>query len=193
MRFFSKTLDKLKGALKKTAAVLNTDGGSIFGPAKNFTISGTARLGLLDDLIDEGKTAGRYYSPDPHPEYGSFYRSDHFSMAKVGVPAISFGDGNDLVSGGIARGEALSADFTTNRYHQPGDEWRPSWDFRGMAQDTALLHRLGLRLANSREWPNWSEDSEFRAVRDQSASERGAAVTSPEQPVPPPMPKGERG
>ena len=74
--------------------------------------------------------------------------------------------------GGIARGEALTTEYADKRYHQPGDEWSASWDFRGMAEDADLLHRLGERLANSREWPNWSPDSEFRAVRDRSADER---------------------
>jgi Zn-dependent M28 family amino/carboxypeptidase len=177
----------------KTAGVLNTDGGSIYGPAKNFTISGTAKLGLLDMLIAEGKKQGRYYSPDPHPEYGSFFRSDHFSFAKVGVPAISFGDGNDLVNGGTARGEALSKEYTDKHYHQPSDEWQPSWDFTGMAQDVQLLHNLGRDLANSRAWPNWSQDSEFRATRDQTAGERtGAAPAAPAAPAAQPV-DGERG
>ena len=176
----------------KTAGVLNTDGGSIYGPAKNFTISGTAKLGLLDMLIAEGKKQGRYYSPDPHPEYGSFFRSDHFSFAKVGVPAISFGDGNDLVKGGTARGEALSKEYTDKHYHQPSDEWQPSWDFTGMAQDVQLLHNLGRDLANSRAWPNWSQDSEFRATRDQTAGERTGAA--PPASAPPAQPAdGERG
>ncbi len=177
----------------KTAGVLNTDGGSIYGPAKNFTISGTAKLGLLDMLIAEGKKQGRYYSPDPHPEHGSFFRSDHFSFAKVGVPAISFGDGNDLVNGGTARGEALSKEYTDKHYHQPSDEWQPSWDFTGMAQDVQLLHNLGRDLANSRAWPNWSQDSEFRATRDQTAGERtGAAPAAPAAPAAQPV-DGERG
>jgi len=169
----------------KTAGVINTDGGSIYGPAKNFTISGNAKLGLLDMLIAEGKKQGRYYSPDPHPEAGHFYRSDHFSFAKIGVPAISFGEGIDLVNGGIARGEALQKDYVTKHYHQPSDEWKADWDFTGMAEDDQLLHNLGRDLANSREWPNWSPDSEFRAVRDRSAAERGSAVPAPR--------KGERG
>ena len=160
----------------KTAGVLNTDGGSIYGRAKNFTISGNAKLDLLDMLIAEGKKQGRYYSPDPHPEAGHFYRSDHFSFAKVGVPAISFGDGNDLVNGGIARGEALNKEYIDKHYHQPSDEWSTSWDFRGMAEDVQLLHNLGRGLANSRTWPNWSQDSEFRSKRDQSAAERPAAT-----------------
>jgi Zn-dependent M28 family amino/carboxypeptidase len=170
--------------LAKTAGVLNTDSMGVWGPEKNFSISGTARLDLLDDLIAEGKREGRYFTPDPHPESGGFYRSDHFSFAKQGVPAISFKPGNDLVTGGTARGEALAADYTTKRYHQPDDEFNPQWDFRGMAQDGNLLHLLGLRLANSREWPNWSSDSEFRATRDESAAERSA------NPAPA---KGERG
>jgi Zn-dependent M28 family amino/carboxypeptidase len=161
--------------IAKTAGVINTDGGAIDGPAKNFTISGNAKLGLLDMLIAEGKKQGRYYSPDPHPEAGHFYRSDHFSFAKVGVPAISFSGGNDLVNGGTERGEAITKDYTAKRYHQPDDEFQASWDFTGQAEDAQLLHRLGEKLANSREWPNWSADSEFRATRDKSASEREGA------------------
>jgi len=156
----------------KTAGVINTDGGQIWGPARNFTISGNAKLGLLDMLIAEGQKQGRYYSPDPHPEAGHFYRSDHFSFAKVGVPAISFGEGNDLVNGGIPRGEALEKEYIDKHYHQPSDEWSPAWDFTGMAEDDQLLHNLGRDLANSREWPNWSADSEFRATRDATAGER---------------------
>ena len=171
--------------LGKTVAVLNTDAMNVMGPTKNFSISGSARLDLLDMLTAEAQRAGRYYTPDPHPEAGSFYRSDHFSFAKVGVPAISFDSGNDLVGGGIARGEAAAKEYTAKAYHQPDDEWSPSWDFRGMAQDDLLLHRLGLSLANSRLWPNWSQDSEFRATRDRTANERAGDQ---------PRPKGgERG
>jgi Zn-dependent M28 family amino/carboxypeptidase len=159
--------------LSKTVGVLNTDSMGLWGPAKNFSISGTAKLGLLDDLIAEGKKQGRYFTADPHPESGGFYRSDHFSFAKVGVPAISFKSGNDLVNGGTERGEAIAKDYTAKRYHQPDDEYQPDWNFTGQAQDAQLLHELGERLANSREWPNWSSDSEFRATRDQSASDRG--------------------
>jgi len=173
----------------KTVGVLNTDGGQIWGPARNFTISGSAKLGLLDRLIAEGKKQGRYYSPDPHPEAGHFYRSDHFSFAKVGVPAISFGDGDDLLKGGIARGEALSKEYVEKHYHQPSDEWSPSWDFSGMAQDVQLLHDLGRDLANSRAWPNWSPDSEFRAARDRSAPQRPGDAPAPASAGK----KGERG
>ena len=182
----------------KTVGVLNTDGGQLWGRAKNFTISGNAKLGLLDMLVAEGKKQGRYYSPDPHPEAGYFFRSDHFSMAKAGIPAISFGDGNDLVNGGVARGEALGKVYTEKHYHQPSDEWSTEWDFTGMADDVTLLHNLGRDLANSRAWPEWSADSEFKAERDKTAAERSGGT--PVQPAtslpPPPAPqpgKGERG
>ena len=107
------------------------------------------------------------------------------------MPAISFGSGNDLVKGGIARGEALEKEYVTKHYHQPSDEWQPSWDFTGMAEDDNLLHLVGRDLANSHQWPDWSADSEFRAVRDRSAAERGG-VPAPAQPATPPK-KGERG
>jgi Zn-dependent M28 family amino/carboxypeptidase len=181
--------------IAKTVGVLNTDSMGVWGPEKNFSISGTARLDLLDDLIAEGKKEGRYFTPDPHPESGGFYRSDHFSFAKQGVPALSFRAGNDLVNGGTARGEALGKEYTEKRYHQPDDEFNAggTWDFRGMAEDANLLHLVGERLANSREWPNWSADSEFRATRDQSAAERaGAAPAAAPEPAPEPK-KGERG
>jgi len=179
--------------LSKTVAVLNTDALNVWGPTRNFSISGNAQLGLLDDLIAEGKREGRAYAPDPHPEAGHFYRSDHFSFAKVGVPAVSFDSGDDMVNGGIARGEALAADYTAHHYHQPSDEWSAQWDFTGIANDAAMLHAVGEQLANSREWPNWSPDSEFRATRDQSAADRSAAPASAGPTDKTSPPKGERG
>ena len=177
--------------LEKTVGVLNTDSMGVFGPARDFSISGTARLGLLDELVAEGARQGRTFTPDPHPESGGFYRSDHFPMAKVGVPAVSFKSGLDLVNGGTARGEALQKDYTTKRYHQPDDEYLPSWDFSGVVSDGALLHAVGRNLATSNRWPNWSDDSEFRAVRDRSAGERPGALPAPAPAAA--APSGERG
>jgi len=174
----------------KTVANLNVDAWLPDGRQKDFTIRGTAKLDLIDDVVAAGKRQGRYYVPDPHPETGGFYRSDHFSFAKVGVPAISFSPGLDLVNGGTARGEALAQAYNKNNYHQPSDEWHADWDWSGVAENAELLHDVGLRLANSREWPNWSADSEFRAARDASAAERGAAAPTPA--ANPPQ-KGERG
>ena len=159
--------------LGRTAGVLNTDSMGVHGRARNFSMSGVARLGLLDMLIAEAGRQGRTFTPDPRPEAGLFFRSDHFPFAKAGVPAVSYRYGNDLVNGGTERGNALIEDYVANRYHQPADEFDASWDFSGMVEDAQLLHAVGYRLANSSEWPNWSEDSEFRAVRDRSAGERG--------------------
>ena len=172
--------------LGKTVAVLNTDSMGVFGRTRDFSISGTAKLELLDMLIAEGQRQGRTFTADPHPESGGFYRSDHFTMAKVGVPAISFKPGLDLVDGGVARGEAIAKEYTAKRYHQPDDDWQPEWRFDGIAEDGALLHALGRNLANSNAWPNWSQDSEFRATRDQTAGERTGAPS-------PAKKAGERG
>ena len=160
--------------LGKTVAVINTDGLGVFGRTRDFSISGSAKLGLLDLLVAEAAKRGRHYSPDPRPEAGSFYRSDHFPFAKVGVPAISFDSGEDLVVGGTARGEALSKDYIAKRYHQPDDEYSADWDMSGFVADAALLHTVGRNLANSGQWPNWSDDSEFRAARDQTENDRAA-------------------
>ena len=158
--------------LATTAGVINMDGGATAGPARDFTTSGDAPLTLQDDLVALGAKRGRTYSPDPRPGAGSFFRSDHFSFAKRGVPAISFGSGQDLIDGGRIKGEALARDYTTNRYHQPADEWSPSWNLAGAAQDGALLYDLGRELANSRRWPDWKASSEFRGVRAGSADQR---------------------
>ena len=169
----------------KTVANLNVDAWQPVGKQKNFTIRGTAKLDLVGLVVAAGKRQGRYYTPDPHPETGGFYRSDHFSFAKVGVPAISFSQGLDLVNGGTARCEALASEFNAKHYHQPSDACHSDWDWSGVAQNAALLHDVGLRLANSRDWPNWSEDREVRAARDASAAERGGTASTPQ--------RGERG
>ena len=158
--------------LAKTVANINMDALSPSGPAKDFTSSGNAASTLQDDLIAVGKTHGRYYSPDPRPEAGSFFRSDHFPFAKRGVPAISFGSGRDLVNGGTAAGDAFSKVYTADRYHQPADEYDPSWNLEGMAQDGQLMLDLGRKLANSTEWPEWKAGSEFKLTRDATASQR---------------------
>jgi Zn-dependent M28 family amino/carboxypeptidase len=158
--------------LATTVGVLNMDALDPHGPARNFTISGSAKLGLLDDLIATAKPYGMTYTADPKPEAGYFFRSDHFSFAKRGVPAVSFGSGNDWVDGGLAAGKAAEDDYTAKRYHQPADEWQASWTFTGMARDLKVLYSVGNDLANSGQWPNWSKDSEFRGIRDASAAER---------------------
>jgi Zn-dependent M28 family amino/carboxypeptidase len=158
--------------LAKTVAVINMDALSPEGPARNFSTSGSAVSQLQDLLVEQAKGFGLAYAPDPHPEAGYFFRSDHFSFAKRGVPALSFASGNDWVQGGLAAGEASSKAYTAERYHQPADEWRADWSFTGMAHDLPLLYRVGETLANSKRWPEWGAASEFRATREASRSER---------------------
>ncbi|SFN36741.1 M28 family metallopeptidase [Dokdonella immobilis] len=158
--------------LARTVGVINMDALDPTGVARNFTTSGSAQSDLLDALIADGKAAGMAYVTDPHPEAGHFFRSDHFPFAKRGVPSLSYGSGNDWVEGGIEAGEAAGKDYVSKRYHQPADEWQADWTFAGMAHDLPLLYKLGNDLANSRRWPAWGKDSEFRAIREASAAER---------------------
>lgn len=158
--------------LAKTVAVINMDGMAPFGPSRDFGIYGSAKLELLDQLKDVAKGWDIRYTPDPKPEAGLFFRSDHFPFAKRGVPAVSYSAGQDWVDGGVAAGKAASDDYTAKRYHQQGDEWQPDWKFAGAARDLEVLYTLGNQLANSRSWPNWSDDSQFRAPRDASAADR---------------------
>ncbi|WP_265571158.1 M20/M25/M40 family metallo-hydrolase [Sphingomicrobium nitratireducens] len=159
-------------SLAKTAGVLNTDSQGVFGRARDFSISGTARLELLDLLVGEAKAMGKGFTPDPRPEAGGFFRSDHFAFALAGVPAISFKAGQDLEDGGVERAEQMASNYVSRLYHQQDDEWSSDWNFEGIAQDALLLHRVGTRLANEPLWPNWAEGSEFRAVREESAADR---------------------
>lgn len=158
--------------LAKTVADINMDSLNPMGLAHNFSQSGSAQSGLLDILIARAKEGGLYFTSDPHPESGGFFRSDHFSFAKRGVPALSFESGDDLVDGGKAAGDAARKDYITHRYHQPADEWQASWTFAGMAHDLGILYSVGRELADSKTWPDWSKDSEFRSIRDASAAER---------------------
>lgn len=158
--------------LEKTVGVINVDALSPHGPSRNFTISGSAQLDLLDMLVARARGRGQVYAPDPKPEAGYFFRSDHFSFAKRGVPALSFGSGEDWTAGGTAAGKAEQDHYTQERYHQPADEWNAQWPFTGLAGDLELLYGLGRDLAESRAWPNWDKASEFRALRDASAAQR---------------------
>lgn len=158
--------------LGATVGMLNVDTLDPESIARNFTIAGNARVDLLDLLIAKAKLHGLAYLPDPRPEAGTFFRNDHFPLAKRGVPAISFKTGNDLVEGGTAAGKAWRDKYTAERYHQPSDEWSASWSFAGLARDLEVLYGVGADLANSTAWPNWAQDSEFRAMRDATAAQR---------------------
>ena len=159
--------------LEKTVADLNTDSPRPTSPARDFMTSGDAPLTLMDTLVEIGRELKRSHSPDSRPQAGSFFRSDHFSFAKRGVPAISFKSGDNLDEGGVAAGKAWMEAYDRDRYHQPNDEFdAKSWRSDGIAADALLLYRLGRRLAESRDWPEWKDGSEFKAIREASAAQR---------------------
>jgi Zn-dependent M28 family amino/carboxypeptidase len=158
--------------LAKTVALLNLDGVQVHGATHDLSSHGVGNS-TLDDLMGVyAKKQGREFKPDPMLEEGHFYRADHFSLAKVGVPALTLEAGLDMDKGGIAAGTKLHQDYVKLHYHQPADEWSPDWDMAGAVQDLTLYYDLGRDLANSREWPSWKPGSEFKAVRDKTAAAR---------------------
>jgi len=156
--------------LETTVAAINMDSLGLYGPARDFTTFGPNTV--VDEIEAMGKKQGRALAPDPRPEAGSFFRSDHFPLSKAGVPAVSFKSGDDLVNGGKARGVALRQAYNEKKYHQPKDEWSEEMDFTGEAQDVLLLYEVGRSLADSNRWPEWKPGSEFKAERDKSAAKR---------------------
>ena len=121
----------------------------------------------LEDLLEiELEKQGRYINPDPNPEKGYFYRSDHISFAKKGVPVLYADDGFDLEVGGIEKGFNEIYDYTNYRYHGVEDEYDPSWNLEGFEQTISTIFNISVNLSNSDDWPNWYEGNEFRAIRD---------------------------
>lgn len=148
------------------------DGLNVIGRSKDFVLTGAGKS-ELEELVKPFVAAqGRVIVAEPHPERGGYFRSDHFSMAKRGVPMLRGGSGEDLVVGGKAAGAAATEDYTKNRYHQPSDEYDPKWDWAGAMEDLTVYYQLGRSLADGQGWPNWYPASEFRKVRDASRAGR---------------------
>ncbi len=154
--------------LAKTVGGVNMDAFSMTGPAKNLTVIGMGKSDLDSYLNAAAKIEGRTPDREPTPEKGFYYRSDHFSFAKLGVPMVYFEGGDDLVNGGKEAAEKAAKDYEENRYHAPGDEFDESWDWSGVMADLRLYYRVGRMLAMTTAWPNWVEGDEFRAIRDKS-------------------------
>ena len=159
--------------LAKTVGGVNMDALYAGGRAKDVTVTGGDKSELTAILHKVEGEMGLTEAPEDHPERGYYYRSDHFSLAKRGVPMFAVERGTDLVVGGKPAGAAISDDYTNVRYHQPSDEYEESWDLSGMKQDVTLFYRLGRELADGTTWPNWHPGDEFRAIRDKSRA--GAA------------------
>jgi Zn-dependent M28 family amino/carboxypeptidase len=158
--------------LNKIVAGLNLDALQPAGPAKDVVVIGAGASQLETLLGEELARTGRVIRPDPEPEAGYFYRSDHISLAKKGVPMLYVDSGVDLVDGGEAAGRALGEAYRAKDYHAPSDDFREDWDFSGMEADMKVAHALVARIANSSDWPNWNEGNEFRALRDEMLAGR---------------------
>jgi len=159
----------------KIVANLTIDVLQTAGPSRDVVLVGAGQNDLEKDLAQAAAAQGRTVTPDAKPERGLFYRADHFSLAKRGVPTLllmGIGGGADLVTGGRTAGDAWVSDYTAHCYHQTCDSWSPDWDLRGAVEDIDLFYRMGLELGNSRRWPEWNAGSEFKAIRDASASAR---------------------
>jgi len=153
-----------------TVAAINMDALNIYGPMKDITIVGYGKS-ELDDYVEEvAVEQGRIVKPNPTPERGSFYRSDHFSFAKQGIPSLYTGTGNDHVEHGEEWTRALKEKYTAENYHKPSDEFDPNWDLRGAVDDLRLLFKVGYKLSMESTFPQWSEGTEFKAKRDADMS-----------------------
>ncbi|HEX5961148.1 MAG TPA: M28 family metallopeptidase [Rhodanobacteraceae bacterium] len=152
--------------MDQTVADINMDAMDVIGPTRNLQIIGSGQSQLEDMLKAALKKQGRYASPDATPQNGFYFRSDHFSFAKAGVPALMTQTGDDMVHGGTAAGRKALDDYTTHRYHTPLDNFDPNWDFSGLVEDTQALYEVGRELSLSDQWPKWNQDSEFRARRE---------------------------
>jgi len=144
------------------------------GKTKDMAVIGYGASELEDYLEKELEKQGRYINPDPNPEKGYFYRSDHISFAKKGVPVLYSDDGFDLEDGGIEKGFNEIYDYTNFRYHGVKDEYDPSWNLEGFEQTINTIFNISLDLSNSSDWPNWYEGNEFRATRDAQLSSKNA-------------------
>ncbi len=140
-------------------------------PANDLIVVGNGASELEVLLQKSAEKRGLTLSPDASPESGFFYRSDHISLAKTGVPMLYAGNGLDLIDGGQEAGDAIAADYRAVRYHKPADEYDASWDMRAMLQTFEILYEVGAAMAYSDQWPNWYEGNEFRALRDQQRAE----------------------
>lgn len=154
--------------LNKTVAGINMDVMNVYGPMRDVQIFGYGSS-ELEPLLDKyAKAQQRYTAPEPTPEDGFYYRSDHFQLARYGVPMLYARGGVDSVAHGKAWGLQQRRDYTTHYYHKVSDEFDPNWDLRGSQQDLWLFYQVGHELANSALWPNWYPGKEFKAARDAS-------------------------
>ena len=154
--------------LSNIVAGYNFDASLPVGKTRDVIVVGYGASELEDILKAELDKVGRYIVPDPQPEKGFFYRSDHISFAKKGVPMLYADGGFDKIDGGKEAGRAFGDEYTAKYYHQPSDEYDPNWDLSGFADQLTLTTKMVKYLADSDRWPEWYEGNEFRSIREES-------------------------
>jgi Zn-dependent M28 family amino/carboxypeptidase len=157
----------------RTVGGINMDSLALNGDARDFVPVGGSKSELDAYLKRALDAQNLVLRPEPSPQAGYYYRSDHFSLAKQGVPMLYPKLGEDLVDGGTAAGHAAAEDYRANRYHQPSDEYNPNWDWTGALHELRVFYQIGRELAMTTAWPNWNEGDEFRAIRDRSRAGAG--------------------
>ncbi|WOI54181.1 M28 family metallopeptidase [Parvularcula sp. LCG005] len=157
---------------KNIVGGINMDAVAPSGPAKDLIVVGYGASELEDILKTVAEADGKYLRPDASPEKGYFYRSDHISLAKKGVPMLYLDVGIDKIEGGEEAGRAWDEEYTANRYHKPADEYDESWDMRGLVETFSIMRDVGKTLAYSEDWPTWYDGNEFRALRDEQMADR---------------------
>jgi Zn-dependent M28 family amino/carboxypeptidase len=152
--------------LAKTAANINIDGINQWGKTRDISVIGLGASDLDDYLRQAAQEQGRTITPDPEPEKGFYYRSDHFNFAKQGVPALDPDSGVQFIGKPAEWGKAKRDEFTDKDYHAPSDQVKPDWDLSGAVEDAQLLMTVGYRVANADKLPEWKPGNEFKAKRD---------------------------
>ncbi|HYC02268.1 MAG TPA: M28 family metallopeptidase [Azospirillaceae bacterium] len=151
----------------QTVANLNIEMMGTFGPMRDIMVVGAGKSELEDHVARWAAANGKVVKPEPFPERGLYYRSDHFSLARVGIPAMWATQGTDSVEHGAEWGKAQMDAYTRLRYHTPDDEYGPQLDLRGMVEETRMNLDIGRELANGTSWPAWREGTEFKAIREE--------------------------
>jgi Zn-dependent M28 family amino/carboxypeptidase len=149
----------------RIAADINIDSINIWGRTRDLTMVGLGKSSLDDWIVKLAGMQGRVVVPDQFPDKGFFYRSDQFSLAKVGVPAAYFDAGTDVIGKPRGWGKEQHERFEANDYHQPSDELRPDWELSGAVEDVQLFFYLGVKVANAPQMPHWKPGDEFEAAR----------------------------
>lgn len=152
---------------EKTVANINIDGVNPYGKNKDVVLVGMGQSDLEDYLNEEARRVGRYVSPEPNPVAGYYFRSDHFSFAKVGIPALYTNDGIDNIEHGAEYGKQIQSEYVTKYYHKPSDEYDSTrWKLDGSLEDLKLLFNVGKKISMESTFPQWKSASEFKAIRD---------------------------